>query len=175
VALLLDPRRLRSLCGPAPEPVRERERRPDGAAPRRLLLVEDSPTVRRLLARTLAAAGFVVEEAANGLEAWARLGLDPAGPGARPDVLVTDLEMPHLDGFELVKRVRATVALASLPIVVVTSKDTRERRRSLASLGVRAVVAKQSGDAALVTAVCEAARARPSTGGGNSPGPGRDN
>lgn len=168
LVLLLDPRRLRS----SPEPGRERARAPGPPAESaRVLLVEDSPTVRRLLARALAAAGFAVEEAANGLEAWARLGLG----GTCPDVLVTDLEMPHIDGFELVRRVRATAALAALPIVVVTSKDTGERRRSLASLGVLAVVAKRSGEAELIGAVREAARAGAARRDGNPGGPAHDN
>jgi two-component system sensor histidine kinase and response regulator WspE len=163
--LVLDPRRLASS-----------EDEHSHATPTeraRVLLVEDSPTVRKLLSRALAAAGFVVDEAAHGLDAWARLGpfLSGSNEDARPDVVVTDLEMPHLDGFELVRRIRAAAPISGLPVVVVTSKDTEEGRRLLAKLGVSSVVSKRSGDAELIRAVREAA----GDGGGNQSGSRSDN
>jgi PleD family two-component response regulator len=76
----------------------------------RVLLVEDSSELRRLFARVLEGNGFEVCEAANGREALDCL------PGFVPDVILTDLMMPVLDGFELIRRLRAMPTMAEVPI-----------------------------------------------------------
>jgi len=84
-------------------------------APRRVLVVDDSDITRTLLARSLARAGFEVISARDGLEG-AELALR-----ARPDAVVTDLEMPAMDGYQLVRLLKSDPASAHIPIVVVTS------------------------------------------------------
>lgn len=122
--------------------------------PPRVLLAEDSATTRALLVSTLTAAGFDVVSAVDGLEAWVRLCGEPF------DLLVTDLEMPRLDGLELVGRIRAEQHMAGLPVVIVTSSRDDALRARAETLGIEAFVAKDEGDAALADAARRAVRRR---------------
>jgi two-component system cell cycle response regulator DivK len=79
-----------------------------------VLLVEDDRDGRRLYADWLSEAGFRVEEAHNGLQALERA-LD-----LRPDVIVTDLNIPGIDGFELTRRLRHDERTRDIPVVAVT-------------------------------------------------------
>jgi two-component system, cell cycle response regulator DivK len=79
-----------------------------------VLLVEDDREGRRLYALWLRDAGFRVEEAHNGLQALERA-ID-----LRPDVVVTDLNIPGIDGFELTRRLRQDARVASIPVLAVT-------------------------------------------------------
>ncbi len=123
-------------------------------APRafRLLVVEDSPSARAVIAGTLAEAGFEVEAVADGLDAWDRLCREPF------DLLVTDLEMPRLDGFNLVERVRAEARLAGLPVVVLTANRDEEHLLRVEALEVDALVIKQAGGERLISAVRRAVK-----------------
>ena len=92
----------------------------------RVLVVEDDPAARELLARALAADGWQVAEAPNG-----RFALDLLADGL-PAVILLDLIMPELDGFEFLERLRERPGAADLPVVVVTAKDlTDDERRRL--------------------------------------------
>ncbi len=105
----------------------------------RFLVVDDSRTVRIQLRRTLQMAGYDsggVVEAGNGVEALAALGT------SRFDALLTDIHMPTMDGVELVRRVRAHAPLAAMPIVVISSESTEERRTQMRQLGANSVIAK---------------------------------
>jgi CheY-like chemotaxis protein len=82
---------------------------------RRVLVVEDEPDVREPVAQLLAVAGFEVAAAANGLEA---LRLARSSP---PDVIVLDLMMPVMNGWEFRRAQRADPALAAIPVVVVSA------------------------------------------------------
>jgi two-component system, cell cycle response regulator DivK len=79
-----------------------------------VLLVEDDRDGRRLYAQWLRDAGFQVHEAHNGLQALERA-LD-----LRPDLVVTDLNIPGIDGFELTRRLRQDARVAQVPILAVT-------------------------------------------------------
>lgn len=108
------------------EPLRELAPRPAAAAPAsrraartRVLIAEDSDTIREIIKRELAAAGFDVMAAADGEEALAL---------ARQhefDAVSTDVMMPKRDGYELTRALRADPRYQSVPIVMVTSKDAR--------------------------------------------------
>jgi two-component system, cell cycle response regulator len=87
------------------------------AAPLRVLVVDDSDTVRALVAMVLADAGHDVDEAADGLRA---LELARAAP---PDVVLLDLQMPVLDGWGVLAALRADPELAEVPVVVLTQAD----------------------------------------------------
>lgn len=126
------------------------ERLPLGDAGVRALLVEDSPTARRLYCRALREAGLVVVEAVDGVEALSRLDEESV------DLLVSDIHMPRLDGLALVERVRADPRFDEMPILLFSSKATSRVRRCAEALGVSAVVGKEGGVAALVEAVDEA-------------------
>jgi CheY-like chemotaxis protein len=122
----------------------------------RILLAEDSPTVRRLLSRALTRAGHTVVEAGDGLEALSHL--DRAEQEF--ELLITDLEMPRLDGFGLVDEVRKSEKFGAIPIVVVTSNDSTEVQRRIEGAEISGFVLKQGGEAALLRAAREAIAAR---------------
>ncbi len=105
--------------------------------PSRILLADDSRAVREALAHILRAAGYSVDTAADGWEAWERLQLRAY------DLLVTDLEMPRLHGYELLGRCRASAGpLAAMPILVLTSRTAERNRRAALERGASAFVAK---------------------------------
>jgi CheY-like chemotaxis protein len=101
-----------------------------------LLLVEDVDPLRRLFARVLQRSGFEVREAADGREALDQLA------GFVPDVVVTDLMMPGMDGLELIRRIRATPRLAEVPIVAMTAATTLETEREARRAGAADLLAK---------------------------------
>lgn len=108
----------------------------DGQVARRLLIAEDSFTSRGLLKAILEAAGYRVTTANDGLEAWNALKQSPF------DLLVSDVEMPRLDGFTLTSRIRADRDLAELPVVLVTALHSAEDRARGLEAGANAYLAK---------------------------------
>jgi chemotaxis protein histidine kinase CheA len=111
------------------------------AAAVRVLLVDDSFVTREMERRVLEDAGLEVTTAADAEEALAYLGEGTF------DCLVTDVEMPGMDGFELTRQVRRMPALAHLPIVVVTTRDRPEDRLQGLQAGADAYLTKQRLDA----------------------------
>jgi signal transduction histidine kinase/CheY-like chemotaxis protein len=98
----------------------------DGKAPRPVLVVEDDAATREVIRRTLERDGWIVSEAENG-----RAALDSLAR-AVPDLIVLDLMMPEMDGFEFVGELRRTEAGRKVPVVVVTAKEiTAEDRERL--------------------------------------------
>ena len=94
----------------------------DGPQRKRILIVDDSVTVREVERQTLEAHGYVVEVAVDGMDGW------NAVRTGQYDLLVTDVDMPRLDGIELVRRVRADQRYRTLPIIIVSYKDREEDR-----------------------------------------------
>jgi two-component system chemotaxis sensor kinase CheA len=105
-----------------------------------ILVVEDSVTTRTLEKNLLEAAGYSVVVAGDGLEAW---GLLESG-GC--DLIVADVEMPRMDGFSLTARVRSDQRLRDLPVVLVTSRSTREDRERGVEAGADAYIVKGAFD-----------------------------
>jgi two-component system sensor histidine kinase and response regulator WspE len=93
-----------------------------GAAPH-ILVVDDSHTVREMERRLLVRAGYVVTTAQNGQEAWNLLRLNDY------DLLISDVDMPQMNGIELVQKVRDNPRLARMPIIILSYKDREEDRR----------------------------------------------
>src|SRR5258706_11604403 len=85
------------------------------AMPKKILIIEDNVDTRDLIHLHLTTEGFTVVVAADGRE-----GLYMAD-AEHPDLIITDIDMPNLDGIELVKRLRAQTQFADLPILVLTS------------------------------------------------------
>ena len=81
-----------------------------------VLLVEDDDDVRSALGDQLRDAGFNVEAVANGIAAWSRL-----TKGSRPGLLVLDLKVPGVSGWELLDRLRESPSLISVPVIVVSA------------------------------------------------------
>jgi two-component system chemotaxis sensor kinase CheA len=111
-------------------------------APRRtrVLVVDDSITTRTLEKTILENAGFDVTVAIDGAEAWQRL------PEIEPDVLVTDVEMPQMDGLELTRRVKDSPRWQNLPVILLTSLGKPEQREAGLSAGADAYLIKSRFD-----------------------------
>lgn len=124
----------------AGEPSRSTVRKPSAAARPRILLAEDSITSRLLLKGILEAGGYDVRTAADGVEAFTAL------RSGSFDVLVSDIEMPRLNGFDLTARIRADAALRDLPVVLVTALARKEDRERGIDVGANAYIAKGSFD-----------------------------
>ena len=105
-----------------------------------LLVVEDSITSRMLLKGILESAGYKVKTAVDGLEAFTRLRAE------KFDLVVSDVEMPRLNGFDLSARIRADKKLSELPIVLVTALESREDRERGIEVGANAYLVKSSFD-----------------------------
>jgi two-component system sensor histidine kinase and response regulator WspE len=91
-----------------------------------ILVVDDSHTVREMERRLLVRAGYLVTTAQNGLEAWNLLRLN------NYDLLVSDVDMPQMNGIELVQKVRDNPRLARMPVIILSYKDREhDRRRGL--------------------------------------------
>jgi two-component system chemotaxis sensor kinase CheA len=138
VALVLDP----SALGEAPHaaPSRLATRELAAAARRRVLVVDDSFTTRTLEKTILEAHGYQVEVAVDGAEALARLQCEEF------DVVVSDIEMPKVDGFALLERVKSDRRLKELPVLLVTSRDRQEDRVRGLDLGAQGYIVKRKFD-----------------------------
>jgi two-component system chemotaxis response regulator CheY len=102
------------------------------------LVVEDSPTMRQLLVYALRRIpGMVAIEASDGVDALKKL-----ASSDRPDIIITDINMPIMDGLKLVQRVRADEALRDVPIIIITTEGGAEDRARALSLGANAYVTK---------------------------------
>jgi chemotaxis protein histidine kinase CheA/CheY-like chemotaxis protein len=102
----------------------------------RALVVDDSRAIREAMTSMLAREGWIVDVAEDGARAW------QMASQLRYDLVVTDLEMPALSGFDLITRLRAESRLAQIPVIVITSRASPENRRRARDLGVRALVGK---------------------------------
>jgi len=105
-----------------------------------LLVVEDSITSRMLLKNILESAGYAVKTAIDGVDGLTALKSQPF------DLVVSDVEMPRMDGFELCAKIRADKKLAELPLVLVTALDSREHRERGIDVGANAYIVKGSFD-----------------------------
>ena len=95
-----------------------------------VLVVDDSLTVRRVTQRLLVREGYRVALAKDGLDALEKLAQE------RPAVMLSDIEMPRMDGFDLVRNVRADARLAGLPVIMITSRIAQKHRDYARELGV---------------------------------------
>jgi chemosensory pili system protein ChpA (sensor histidine kinase/response regulator) len=102
----------------------------------RALVVDDSRAIREAMTSMLGSEGWIVDVAEDGGRAL------QLARQQRYDLVVTDLEMPELGGFDLIARLRGDDRLKATPVVVITSRASPEHRRRARDLGVRALVAK---------------------------------
>ncbi len=122
------------------------------AAPPLLLVVDDSLTVRRVTQRLLAREGYRVALAKDGLEALERLAEE------LPAVVLSDIEMPRMDGFDLVRTLRADPRWRALPVIVISSRIAQKHRDVAAALGVERYLGKPYPEEELLAAVAQHAR-----------------
>ena len=98
-----------------------------------ILTVDDSRTIREMLRTTLADAGMDVLQAEDGVH-----GLEVLGASSMPDVIVTDINMPRMDGYGFIEAVRANDQYRSIPILVLTTEsmdDKKDRARRAGATG----------------------------------------
>ena len=102
--------------------------------PATILIIDDDPNIRETLGIHLRNAGYQVRTAKDGIEGG------HAVLECRPDLIITDAQMPHMDGFELVAALRADPSLAGIPVIMLTSETEFEDRGK--RLGVEDYVTK---------------------------------
>ncbi|BAN69758.1 hybrid sensor histidine kinase/response regulator [endosymbiont of unidentified scaly snail isolate Monju] len=136
IALILDIGalvRMESARQAMPEPLAERD---DEAAGVKVMVVDDSITVRKVTSRLLERHNMQVITARDGVDAVTLLQTE------RPDVMLLDIEMPRMDGFELARHMRSTEALKDIPIIMITSRTGSKHREHAQELGVRHYLGK---------------------------------
>jgi len=95
-----------------------------------IMVVDDSLTVRKVTGRLLERQGYLVVTARDGVEAMEKL------QGLVPDVMLVDIEMPRMDGFDLTRNVRADARLARVPIIMITSRTADKHQNYAKEIGV---------------------------------------
>ncbi|MDD4887769.1 MAG: response regulator, partial [Thiomonas sp.] len=123
---------------------------PRSAAPL-ILVVDDSITVRRVTQRFLVRNGYLVQLAKDGLDALEQL----QQASTLPDVVLLDIEMPRMDGFDLTRNIRADSRLQKLPIIMITSRIADKHRNYAAQLGVNHYLGKPYSETELLQLIQE--------------------
>ncbi|MBE7419240.1 MAG: Hpt domain-containing protein [Ideonella sp.] len=142
----------RAAMAGAPDAPGVTEAVPAEALPPLVLVVDDSLTVRRVTQRLLQREGYRVTLAKDGLEGLERLAEE------RPAVLLSDIEMPRMDGFDLVRNLRADVKLADLPVIMITSRIAQKHKDYAAELGVDHYLGKPYAEEDLLALVARYAK-----------------
>jgi CheY-like chemotaxis protein len=101
-----------------------------------ILVVDDSAVVRRMLGLILERTGHLVTFAANGDEGLAEL------RARRPDLIISDLEMPVMDGVNFVRQLRADPGSRAIPVIMLTASGEAEDHRTIADMGIAAFATK---------------------------------
>ena len=103
---------------------------------KRIMTVDDSPSVRQMVSFTLKQSGYEVVEAADGLDALKKLNLGPV------DMILTDLNMPNMNGIDLIRKVRANPAYKFIPIIMLTTESQQAKKEAGKQAGATAWIVK---------------------------------
>lgn len=117
-----------------------------------ILTVDDSASIRQMVSFTLHQAGHTVIEAVDGVDALAKLQLHPA------DLIVTDLNMPNMDGIELIRRIRALPTGKFVPIVLLTTESQAAKKTEARTAGATGWIVKPFTPAQLVAVLAKLLR-----------------
>ncbi len=147
VALILNPPQLAQRIAPTRK-VAKVVVDPQRAQPL-VMVVDDSLTVRKITSRLLIRAGYQVITAKDGVDALEQLA------GVMPTVMLLDIEMPRMDGFELTKQLRRDAATKRLPIIMITSRTAEKHREHANQLGVNEYLGKPFQEEELLRLVAE--------------------
>ena len=101
------------------------------------LIVDDSPTMRQMVAFTLTNAGFTVVEAEHGRDAVSKV-----ADGSKVDIVVTDLNMPEMDGITLIKELRKMAAFKFTPILMLTTESAETKKQAGKEAGATGWIVK---------------------------------
>lgn len=104
--------------------------------PKTILVVDDSATVRKFVSVSLSMQGFNVITACDGMDALEKL------PAQNVDLVITDLNMPQMDGFELIKSLRESPSYQDIPVIILTSLSDGESKERSENLGVHSYLQK---------------------------------
>ncbi|WP_042250652.1 response regulator [Paracoccus sp. PAMC 22219] len=113
----------------------------------RILAVDDSPTIRALVSKALRNAGFDVFLAVDGVDGVGALS------EADPHLIITDINMPRMDGFGLIENVRATGTYADVPILVLTTESGADLKARARSAGATGWIVKPFEDERLIAVI----------------------
>ncbi|MCU4651582.1 response regulator [Roseibacterium sp. SDUM158016] len=113
----------------------------------RILAVDDSPTMRGLIGAALTPNGFEVHFAEDGIDGLERLA------EADPDLVITDINMPRLDGFGVIEGVRKDPAFGSLPVLVLTTESGEDLKARARAAGATGWIVKPFDDQRLVAVI----------------------
>jgi len=114
-----------------------------------IMVVDDSLTVRKITSRLLEREGYRVITAKDGVDAIEQMA------EALPKVLLVDIEMPRMDGFELARHVRGDARMQEIPMIFISSRTAEKHRTQAAQLGVNAFLGKPYADAELLQLVAK--------------------
>ncbi|HEY5019484.1 MAG TPA: response regulator, partial [Steroidobacteraceae bacterium] len=109
-----------------------------------VMVVDDSLTVRKITGRLLEREGYQVLTAKDGLDALAQM------KDALPDVMLVDIEMPRMDGFDLTRNLRGDPRTRGMPIIMISSRTAEKHRSQAAQLGVNVFLGKPYPEAELL-------------------------
>jgi len=120
--------------------IRRETQKEETVLKKNILIAEDSITSRTLLKNILESAGYKVKTTVDGMDAFNALGAEEF------DLVVSDVEMPRMSGFDLVSKIRSTEKIADLPVVLVTGLESKEHRERGIDVGANAYIVKRSFD-----------------------------
>ncbi|MBS0161202.1 MAG: response regulator [Nitrospira sp.] len=118
-----------------------------GATQLPLLLIDDSLSIRKFVGRMLESAGYMVETAVDGEEGCRKAMVQPY------QLIISDLEMPKLNGYEVIQALRARPQTHSIPILVMTTRAGEKHRQMAVSVGASGYIAKPVEERALIQEV----------------------
>ncbi len=121
-------------------PVKEDKIKEEKLMEKSILIAEDSITSRTLLKNILESAGYIVKTTVDGIDAFTALKMGDY------DLVVSDIEMPRMNGFDLVSKIREDKRTSDLPVVLVTGLESREHRERGIEVGANAYIVKRSFD-----------------------------
>ena len=112
-----------------------------------ILLVDDSPTTRKIVGFFLKEKGYKIIEANNGIEALEKMAY------SKIDLIITDLNMPKMDGLELVSSINSDLAFKDIPIIIITTEDQEQKEEEGMKLGASAYLKKPISKSTLIKEV----------------------
>ena len=110
----------------------------------KILAIDDSRTIREMLRQTLTNGGFEVHVAEDGVDGLEKL------PDVLPDVVITDINMPRMDGFGVIEAIRAASEFAGMPILVLTTESAKELKDRARNSGATGWIVKPFDDSKLI-------------------------
>lgn len=125
-------------------------------AARLIMVVDDSLTVRKVTGRLLEREGYRVLTAKDGVDALEQIKEAP------PDIMLVDIEMPRMDGFDLTRSIRNDPRTAGVPIIMISSRTAEKHRNHAARLGVNAFLGKPYQEAELLQYISQSLNGKPS-------------